>query len=143
MGNGSLVAIRRKHDTSCMKTNKNFPVSQMPWPLPEQFFCASCATNDNKDTEPVRVLSARAGCAAVAIPDFAIGSEKDFRATANDSVMTFITGNRPPDTPIMKPYGEAVTPKNIYVCDTDVGLILQMNLASGKFSRSRRTVPAL
>jgi len=56
------------------------------------------------------------------------GSEKDLRGHANDNLVTFITGEAPPDTPILKPYGATTTPKNIYVCDTGVGLILRMDL---------------
>jgi hypothetical protein len=55
------------------------------------------------------------------------GSEKDLRGTGHDNFMTFLTGQAPVYTPILKPYGGATAKNYIYVCDT-VGTILRLDL---------------
>lgn len=71
----------------------------------------------------------------------AFGSAKDLRGGSGDTFKTFITGEVPPNTPILKPYGVATSPKNIYVCDTGAGLILRMDLAARKIFAIAPTGP--
>jgi len=73
----------------------------------------------------------------------AFGSEKDLRGGSGDNFMTFLTGAEPPNTPILKPYGAATTPKNIYVCDTGAGLILRMDLEARKIFAIAPTGPGM
>ncbi len=73
----------------------------------------------------------------------AFGSEKDLRGNLRGGLMTFITGQEPTDTPIMKPYGVATTTNALYVCDTGAGLILRMDLATKKMSAIAPTGPGM
>ncbi|HXF10339.1 MAG TPA: 6-bladed beta-propeller [Desulfuromonadaceae bacterium] len=61
------------------------------------------------------------------------GSEKDLRGTGRDNFVAFITGQAPTYTPILKPYGGAITTNCLYVCDT-VGVILRLELNTHKMS---------
>jgi hypothetical protein len=63
----------------------------------------------------------------------AFGSEKDLRGHGRDNFFTFLTGQTPPDTPILKPYGGAAVKNGIYVCDTGVGLVLKLDLSARRF----------
>ncbi len=73
----------------------------------------------------------------------AFGSTKDLRGGSGDSFRTFITGEEPPNTPIMKPYGMATTTNNIFVCDTGAGLILRMDLPARKIYAIAPTGPGM
>jgi DNA-binding beta-propeller fold protein YncE len=95
------------------------------------FFAAGCATQKT-DTGPKYIFYPPAPDSPRVQFLTAYGSAKDLRGGNGDTFMTYLTGAPPSDTPIMKPYGAAVTTNNIYVCDTDVGLILQLNLSSRK-----------
>jgi DNA-binding beta-propeller fold protein YncE len=55
-------------------------------------------------------------------------SEKEFRGHEDRSLMTFLTGERPPDRSFGKPYGAAAGNKKIYVCDTDLNAVLVVDL---------------
>jgi sugar lactone lactonase YvrE len=57
----------------------------------------------------------------------AFSSEKDLREGKGAGLMTFITGEAPPERPIGKPYGAAIWQKKIYVCDTG-GRLLKADL---------------
>jgi len=58
----------------------------------------------------------------------AFSSEKEFRGHEDKSLMTFLTGERPPDKSFGKPYGAAAGNKRIYVCDTDLNAVLVVDL---------------
>jgi DNA-binding beta-propeller fold protein YncE len=73
----------------------------------------------------------------------AFSSAKDLRGGNSHSLMTFITGEEPANTPIMKPYGVATATNNLYVCDTGAGLILRMDLESKKIFAIAPTGPGL
>jgi DNA-binding beta-propeller fold protein YncE len=55
-------------------------------------------------------------------------SEKEFRGGEDKSLMTFLTGEQPPDRSFGKPYGAAAGNKKIYVCDTDLHAVLVVDL---------------
>jgi DNA-binding beta-propeller fold protein YncE len=55
-------------------------------------------------------------------------SEKEFRGTEDKSLMSFLTGARPPAKNFAKPYGAAASDKKIFVCDTDFGAVLVVDL---------------
>jgi len=55
-------------------------------------------------------------------------SEKEFRGHEDRSLMTFLTGELPPDRSFGKPYGAAAGNKKIYVCDTDLNAVLVVDL---------------
>ena len=105
------------------------------------FLAAGCATTP-KDAGPKYVFFPPLPDAPRLQYLTAFGSEKDLRRGGGDTFMTFITGEEPPNTPIMKPYGAAAAPKNIYVCDTAAGLILRMDLAARKIFAIAPTGPA-
>jgi len=102
---------------------------------------AGCATQ-SKDKGPKYVFYPPAPDAPRVQFLTAFGSAKDLRGGRGDSLVNFITGSPPRDTPILKPYGVAVTPDNFYVCDTDVGLILQMKLSERKIFAIAPSGPA-
>jgi sugar lactone lactonase YvrE len=58
----------------------------------------------------------------------AFSSEKEFRGHEDTSLMTFLTGEQPPDKSFGKPYGAAAGNKKIYVCDTDLNAVLVVDL---------------
>lgn len=95
------------------------------------FLAAGCATT-KMDNGPKYVFYPPAPDAPRVQFLTAYGSAKDLRGTSGDSFVTFITGAPPADTPIMKPYGICETTNNFYVCDTDVGMILRMDLTAHK-----------
>ncbi|HXE42223.1 MAG TPA: 6-bladed beta-propeller, partial [Candidatus Baltobacteraceae bacterium] len=56
-------------------------------------------------------------------------SEKDLRGGKEEkTLMTFLTGARPPTKDFAKPYGAAVANHKLYVCDTDAGAVLVVDL---------------
>lgn len=56
-------------------------------------------------------------------------SERDLRGGKEDkTLMTFLTGERPPSKDFAKPYGAAVANHKLYVCDTDAGAVLVVDL---------------
>src|ERR1041384_1256992 len=59
----------------------------------------------------------------------AFSSERDLRGKDN-SLLSYVTGQKPPENPIAKPYGAAIHDKKIYVCDTAFGLVLVLDLES-------------
>jgi len=63
----------------------------------------------------------------------AFSSEKDLREGKGEGLMNFITGEAPPELPIGKPYGAAISKKKIYICDTG-GRLLKADLDSRRIS---------
>jgi sugar lactone lactonase YvrE len=57
----------------------------------------------------------------------AFSSEKDLREGKGEGIMSFITGEQPPERPIGKPYGAALWQKKFYICDTG-GRLLKADL---------------
>jgi DNA-binding beta-propeller fold protein YncE len=57
----------------------------------------------------------------------AFSSEKDLREGKGEGLMSYITGEKPPERPIGKPYGVAIRGKKIYICDT-AGRLLQADM---------------
>jgi len=55
-------------------------------------------------------------------------SETEFRGKEDKTFMNFLTGERPPDRSLGKPYGAAAGNKKIYICDTDLGAVLVVDL---------------
>jgi DNA-binding beta-propeller fold protein YncE len=70
-------------------------------------------------------------------------SDKELGGGGGDAFRTFITGEAPTMTPILKPYGLSPAPNNIYVCDTGAGLILRADLEKKKLTAISPTGPAL
>jgi len=68
----------------------------------------------------------------------AFSSEREFRGHEDKSLMTFLTGVRAPEKSFGKPYGAATGNKKIYVCDTDLGAVLTVDLQT---RRIRGLVP--
>jgi len=64
----------------------------------------------------------------------AFGSERDLRDGKSGSFMAFLTGQQPRLLAIGKPYGGHAGGGNIYICDTDQGAILKMDLVERKMS---------
>jgi len=54
-------------------------------------------------------------------------SEKELRGSDN-SLLSFVTGEKPPENPIGKPYGVALSDKKILLCDTAYGVVLVLDL---------------
>lgn len=54
----------------------------------------------------------------------AFSSEKDFRGKDQKTLMTFLTGEKPPDKDFGKPYGAAANDKRLYICDTELNAVL-------------------
>src|SRR5436309_161668 len=91
-----------------------------------------CASTKKKDTGPKYVFFPPA-------PDeprlqflTSYNSDRDMRGGGRDTFMTYLTGKQPNFTPILKPYGGAVAPGKIYLCDSTAGLVLRLDLAAGK-----------
>jgi hypothetical protein len=57
----------------------------------------------------------------------AFGSEKDLRGSSG-SFLSFVTGEKPAENPIAKPYGVAFSQNEILVCDTAYGVVLSLDL---------------
>jgi len=60
------------------------------------------------------------------------GSEASLGGAGN--LVEFLTGRRPANRPLVKPYGVAVREGKIYVCDTQLGLMEVADLAQRKLS---------
>jgi len=55
-------------------------------------------------------------------------SEEAFGGGEKRTFMSYVTGEVPPDKGISKPYGAAVHGNKLYICDTDVGAVLAVDL---------------
>ena len=55
-------------------------------------------------------------------------SEKDFQGAQKKSFMEYVTGEEQVNKGFSKPYGAAVYGKKLYVCDSDVGAVLVLDL---------------
>jgi hypothetical protein len=143
MGKKRLVAARRKHEARAMKTSQNF--FRLTGTLAVAaiiFLAAGCATSP-KNSGPKYAFFPPPPDAPRLQFLAAFGSEKDLRGRGGDTFKTFITGEEPPNTPILKPYGAAATTNNIYICDTGAGLILRMSLAARKIYAIAPTGPGM
>lgn len=128
-----------------MKTNQTAIVLKRTLPLLTAacilLLAAGCATS-SKNAGPKYVFYP----AAPNVPRLqyltSFDSEKDLRGNSGNNFYTFITGEAPPNTPIMKPYGAAATTNNLYVCDTGAGLILRLDLTARRFFAIAPTGPA-
>ena len=58
----------------------------------------------------------------------AFSSEEDLRGGHDFTFMTFLTGETLPRKDIGKPYGAAASNKKLFVCDTDLGAVLVVDL---------------
>lgn len=61
------------------------------------------------------------------------GSEKEFRGGEEKTLMNYLTGSKPAEKILSKPYGAAVGNKKIYVCDTELGAVVVADLATKHF----------
>jgi len=61
-------------------------------------------------------------------------SEREFRGHADHSLMSFLTGAQPPEKGLSKPYGAAAGNNKFYVCDTDLGAVLMIDLPTRRIS---------
>jgi DNA-binding beta-propeller fold protein YncE len=132
MDKGGLVGIYRKRDTTIMKKNSHFSHLTNVLAVAGTIFLATGCATQSTDKGPKYVFYPPTPDAPRVQFLTAYGSAKDLRGAGAGNVMSFITGAPQPDTPIMKPYGVAVMHNNLYVCDTDMGLILQMDLSARK-----------
>ncbi len=55
-------------------------------------------------------------------------SEKEFRGGEDKSLMNFLTGSKPLRRELAKPYGVAAGDKKFYICDTDLGVVIVLDL---------------
>jgi len=55
-------------------------------------------------------------------------SEKEFHGGEEKTLMTYLTGARPPQKDLSKPYGAAAGNKKIYICDTELGAVVVADL---------------
>jgi sugar lactone lactonase YvrE len=55
-------------------------------------------------------------------------SEKQFRNGDDRTFMNYVTGTKPLEREIAKPYGIAAHDKKVYICDTDFGAIIVLDL---------------
>jgi len=137
------VATGLKSETKAMKMNRNcFNFTNALAVAGIILFAAGCATAPRNpgpkynffppppDSPRLQYLTS-------------FSSAKDLRGRGGDGLMTFITGEEPANTPILKPYGVATTPKSIYVCDTGAGLILRADLEKKKIFAIAPTGPAM
>jgi DNA-binding beta-propeller fold protein YncE len=60
-------------------------------------------------------------------------SEKAFRGGEDKSLMTYLTGTKPVDKELGKPYGAAASGKKLFVCDTAIGAVVVMDLQTRRF----------
>jgi len=60
-------------------------------------------------------------------------SESQFRGGEQKTLMTFLTGERPPNLAFSKPYGAAAGNKKLYFCDTDYNAVLVVDLLTKHF----------
>lgn len=104
-------------------------------------FLAAAQGVTAKDTEPKYIFFPPAPDAPRLQYLTSISSANELRGSKGGGLMKFITGAEPADTPILKPYGLAVTTGNYYVCDTGAGLILHLDLAKKKIFAISPTGP--
>jgi len=55
-------------------------------------------------------------------------SEKEFHGGEEKNLMTYLTGAKPAQKDLSKPYGAAVANKKIYICDTELGAVVVADL---------------
>ena len=60
-------------------------------------------------------------------------SEKEFHGGEEKNLMTYLTGARPPQKDLSKPYGVAAGNKKIYICDTELGAVVVADLQAKNF----------
>jgi len=60
-------------------------------------------------------------------------SEKELRGGEEKTLMNYITGSKPAEKILSKPYGAAVGDKKIYICDTELGAVVVADLATKHF----------
>jgi DNA-binding beta-propeller fold protein YncE len=58
----------------------------------------------------------------------AFSSEREMGRNASRSFMSYVTGRKPPERQISKPYGVALHDHKLYICDTDYGAVLVADL---------------
>lgn len=63
----------------------------------------------------------------------AFASEKTFYGGEEHTLMSYLTGAKPPEKDLVKPYGAAVGNKKIYVCDTQLGAVVAADLPTRHF----------
>ena len=68
-------------------------------------------------------------------------SEKDLHGGGHDSFITFLTGQAPVHTPIVKPYGCAAVTNYLYICDT-IGSLLRVDLGAHRIKEIVTKGPA-
>ena len=57
-------------------------------------------------------------------------SEKEFRGGDDRTFMNFLTGSKPLRRELAKPYGVASGDKKFYICDTDLGVVIVLDLTT-------------
>jgi len=55
-------------------------------------------------------------------------SEREMGRNASRSFLSWVTGQKPPERQISKPYGAALRDHKLYICDTDYGAVLVADL---------------
>ena len=60
-------------------------------------------------------------------------SEKELHGGEEKTLMNYLTGSRPAEKILSKPYGAAVGNKKIYICDTELGAVVVADLATKHF----------
>lgn len=60
-------------------------------------------------------------------------SEKEFHGKEEKNLMSYLTGARPPQKELSKPYGAAVGGHKIYICDTELGAVVVADLPTKHF----------
>jgi DNA-binding beta-propeller fold protein YncE len=61
------------------------------------------------------------------------GSEKEFHGGEEKTMMNYLTGSKPAEKILSKPYGAAVGNKKIYICDTELGAVVVGDFATRHF----------
>jgi sugar lactone lactonase YvrE len=61
-------------------------------------------------------------------------SERAFHGRQHETLMTFLTGVQPSPKDFAKPYGVAAANHKLYICDTDAGAVLIVDLATRRVS---------
>lgn len=60
-------------------------------------------------------------------------SEREFHGAEEKTFMNYLTGTKPLEKDLSKPYGAAVGGKKIYVCDTELGAVVVADLPTRHF----------
>lgn len=63
----------------------------------------------------------------------AFSTEKEFRGGEVTSLMSYLTGAKPADKDLSKPYGEAVYDKKLFVCDTELSAVVVADFRTRNF----------